>query len=45
VVIMTALYTQGKYKTEALRQYLADEYLAKPLQFSVLRQTLQKFLG
>lgn len=45
VVIMTALYKQSRHKSEAFRQYRVDEYLTKPFEFSVLADTLKKFLG
>jgi CheY-like chemotaxis protein len=43
-VVMTALYTSVKYKTEAHRAYRVDDYLAKPLDFGVLREMLEKHL-
>jgi CheY-like chemotaxis protein len=45
VVVMTALYTSIKYRTEGLRHFLADDYLSKPLEFTQLRALLQKHLG
>lgn len=45
VVVMTALYTSVKYRTEALGYFRADVYLIKPLEFSQLRAILQKYLG
>lgn len=45
VVVMTALYTNVKYKTEAYRNFRVDDYLAKPLDFTTLREVLQKHLG
>ena len=44
-VVMTALYTAVKYRTEALRAFRVDDYLTKPLDFSQLRDVLQKHLG
>ena len=41
VVVMTALYTGTRYRTEALHTYHADEYLAKPIDFGRLQQVLQ----
>jgi len=41
VIVMTALYTGTRYRTEAMRTYYADEYLAKPIDFSRLQQVLQ----
>jgi CheY-like chemotaxis protein len=45
VVIMTSLYTQSKYKTEAYKDFLVDAYVSKPLEFNALRDILQRFLG
>jgi len=45
VVIMTSLYTQSKFKTEAFREFRVDGYLSKPLDFNQLRSVLQKHLG
>lgn len=45
VVIMTSLYTSGKYKSEAIKKFGADDYLAKPLHVDALRAVLHKFLG
>ncbi len=45
VVVMTALYTQSKYRSEAFKRFHVDEYLSKPLNFSDLARLLQKFLG
>lgn len=44
-VVMTALYTAVKYRTEAHRAYRVDDYLTKPLEFGLLRDMLQKHLG
>jgi twitching motility two-component system response regulator PilG len=44
-IVMTALYTAMKYRLEAQRAYRVDDYLTKPLDFAVLRDLLQKFLG
>ena len=45
VVIMTGIYTAARYKSEAFREFLADDYLAKPLQFRELSEVLQKHLA
>jgi CheY-like chemotaxis protein len=45
VVVMTALYTQIKYQTEAFRAYKVDDYLTKPLDVVQLRAVLEKHLG
>lgn len=44
IVIMTAVYTAARYKSEAFREFRADDYLAKPLQFLELRDILQRHL-
>ena len=41
VIVMSGLYTKSQYRTEALHQYHADEYLAKPINFERLRTVLQ----
>lgn len=45
VVVMTALYTNVKYRSEGFKTYKVDDYLAKPLAFEDLRGVLQKHLG
>lgn len=45
VVVMTALYTNTKYRNEGFKTYKVDDYLAKPLAFEELRALLQKHLG
>jgi CheY-like chemotaxis protein len=45
VVVMTALYTNVKYRNEGFKTYLVDDYLAKPLAFEELRALLRKHLG
>jgi CheY-like chemotaxis protein len=45
VVIMTGIYTAARYKSEAFREFAADDYLLKPLQFRELRDILQKHLA
>lgn len=44
VVIMTGIYTAARYRSEAFREFHADDYLAKPLQFRELSELLQKHL-
>ena len=44
-VVMTALYTAVKYRTEAMNAFRVNDYLTKPLDFSQLRAVLQKHLG
>lgn len=45
VVIMTSIYTASRYKYEAYREFHADGYLTKPLEFADLQETLRKYLG
>ena len=45
VVVMTALYTNVKYRTEGARAFKVDDYLAKPLSVDDLRALLQRHLG
>jgi CheY-like chemotaxis protein len=45
VIIMTGLYTNVKYRNEAFKNFKADDYLSKPLDFAQLRTLLQKHLG
>lgn len=44
VIIITALYTQSKYRSEAFKRFHVDEYLSKPVSFSELQSVLQKYL-
>ncbi|HEY8184307.1 MAG TPA: response regulator, partial [Thermoanaerobaculia bacterium] len=45
MVTMTGLYTDSKYKSEALKRFHVDEYLVKPVAINDLMQLLQKHLG
>jgi CheY-like chemotaxis protein len=45
VVVMTSLYTEVRYKYEAFRQFKADDYLTKPLEFRQLQALFVKHLG
>ena len=45
VVVMTSAFTAGQYKSEAMKQFRVDDYLAKPVEFKTLRALLQKHLG
>jgi CheY-like chemotaxis protein len=45
IVIMTAIYTAARYRSEAFREFHADDYLVKPLKFEQLRLVLRKHLG
>ena len=42
VVVMSGLYTAPHYKYEALRNFKADEYLPKPIDFERLREVLAR---
>jgi CheY-like chemotaxis protein len=42
VIVMTSLYTAARYKMEAHRQFGADEYLTKPIEFGVLQRALER---
>ena len=44
VVIMTSLYTAARYRSEAYKDFHADEYLSKPLDFQQLQAVLRKLL-
>jgi len=44
VVVMTSMFTIAK-KYEALKDFRADDFLAKPLDFTQLQETLNKYLG
>src|SRR5262249_10167511 len=45
VVIMSSLYTSGKHKSGAFRDFRIDEFLQKPVDFNVLRTLLEKYLS
>ena len=45
VVVMASLYVAARYRTEAYREFHADEYLSKPLEIRLLQSVLQKLLG
>ena len=45
IVIMTALYTAARYRSEAFREFHADDYLSKPLELEELRAILRRHLG
>jgi CheY-like chemotaxis protein len=42
LIVMTSLYTANRYKSEARARFGVDEYLAKPLQFSVLKAAFDR---
>jgi CheY-like chemotaxis protein len=45
VVVMTSLYTNIKYQTEAFKNFKVDDYLSKPVESTQLRDLLKKHLG
>lgn len=45
VLVISAVFTASKYKTQAVRDFGADEYLPKPVEFNTLRSTLQRLAG
>ena len=45
VVVMTSVYVAGRYRSEAMTKFKADEYLTKPLDFQKLRLTLERMAG
>jgi CheY-like chemotaxis protein len=44
MVVMTGLYTDTKYRSEALKRFHVDDYLAKPVAITDLINLLQKHL-
>jgi DNA-binding response OmpR family regulator len=42
---MTAIFTAARYRSEAFRDFHADDYLSKPLEFRELRAVLARHLG
>jgi len=44
IVIMTAVYTGGHHKSEALRDFGADDYVTKPIAGPVLAEVLGRHL-
>ncbi|HET8798176.1 MAG TPA: response regulator, partial [Thermoanaerobaculia bacterium] len=44
MIVMTGLYTDTKYRTEALRRFHVDEYIAKPVAVTDLINLLQRHL-
>lgn len=44
IAIMTSLYTQQKYRSEAFKRFHVDEYLSKPLNVNTLQNLLHKYL-
>jgi CheY-like chemotaxis protein/DNA-directed RNA polymerase subunit RPC12/RpoP len=45
VVVLTSLYTDARYKYEAMKTFKADAYLSKPVEPQKLREVLQRFLS
>ena len=45
IVIATSVYTASRYKYEAYKEFLADDYLSKPLELASLADLLRKYLG
>ncbi len=39
--VFRLLYTKSSYRVEAIHQFQADEYLAKPINFERLRNVLE----
>jgi CheY-like chemotaxis protein len=44
MIVMTGLYTDTKYRSEALKRFHVDEYLSKPVAVTDLINVLQKHL-
>ncbi len=42
VIVLTSLYTDARYKYEAMKTFKADAYLAKPVDTQVLQDLLRK---
>ncbi len=45
VVILTSLYTDARYKYEAMKTFKADAYLSKPVDPQQLQAVLRKFMS
>ena len=45
IVVMSAVYTAGRYRTEAMRDFAADDFVVKPLDVNDLRETLSRFIS
>jgi CheY-like chemotaxis protein len=45
VLVISAVFTSSKYKSEAIREFRADEFLPKPIEFNTLRAVLQRLAG
>lgn len=44
VIVLTSLYTDARYKYEALKNFKADAYLAKPVDTETLQDLLRKLI-
>ncbi len=44
IIVMSALYRGGAYRTEAFKTFLVDEYLEKPIRPDVLREVVQRLI-
>jgi CheY-like chemotaxis protein len=44
VIVMTSLYKSARYASEARRVFQADDYLAKPIDFQLLKRILMRVL-
>jgi len=42
VVIISSVFTRNRYKTEAIREFRADDFLPKPIDFNTLREVMQR---
>jgi DNA-binding NtrC family response regulator len=45
VIVMSAVYTSVRYRSEAIKMFQADEYLAKPIDFRQLHDVLRHLSG
>ena len=44
IIVLTSLYTDPRYKYEALKNFKADAYLSKPVQTETLQELLRKLI-
>lgn len=45
VLVISSVFTSIKYKTEAMRDFHADDFLPKPVELNTLRSILQRLAG
>ena len=45
VIVMTSLFKKGQSKSEALREFRADAFLTKPIDFPRLQQVMRELIG